>query len=150
MTGGGSVVDRIAAVQEKHADWWGWSGWAKAHARSCGCGEWFDADPSAQFSRASYSAHVAGEVAKALQLEEERREDVKKIPEGLDIVVEGRTGTSVRGWCNQCDYGTGGYVSPREAWDWAYAHAETQHGYTPARESRLVSPWAPVPQEGDR
>lgn len=82
-----------------------------------------------------------------LNLHEERREDVKKIPEGLDIVVEARTGTSCRGWCNQCAYGTAGYVSPREAWDWAYEHAEKKHGYKPTAQTRLVSGWTEEQQQ---
>ena len=42
------------------------------------------------------------------------------------ICVESRTGTSARAWCNNCDFGSM-WVSPHEAFDWAYAHIEDEH-----------------------
>jgi hypothetical protein len=46
------------------------------------------------------------------------------------VTVESRTGTAARGWCNDCDFGSN-WVSPREAFDWAYTHVEDRHHIAP-------------------
>lgn len=43
------------------------------------------------------------------------------------VTVLSRTGTSARAWCDECDFGSNGFVSPREAFDWAYGHVATRH-----------------------
>jgi hypothetical protein len=43
------------------------------------------------------------------------------------VTVVSRTATSARGWCDHCDFGSCGWVSPREAFDWAYQHVRERH-----------------------
>ena len=47
------------------------------------------------------------------------------LPEFVSVVS--RTGTSARAWCDHCDFGSNGWVSPREAFDWAYGHVRERH-----------------------
>ncbi|WP_301119616.1 hypothetical protein [Mycolicibacterium fortuitum] len=63
----------LAEVIAEHADsWFGeirYRGITAAGFRSCSCGRWKDDNPAAQYSRASFGAHVQAEWVKACTIE---------------------------------------------------------------------------------
>lgn len=92
----------LADIVAKHADTW--HGTTQPGFRSCTCGQWADDDPAAQFSRASFGAHIQAEWLKACTIESP--EQLNALPDLVAI----RAGVAGLIWHKNGSY------NPDEAW----------------------------------
>jgi hypothetical protein len=123
------VVERITAVQIMH-------GWDE-NRMECACG--YDGDVKAwDWTQDGHAEHVAGEVAKALQLTEDRRR------------INPQTRAKP---CDDCGHLKGVHFEPCRITTFDRGAKQCgcrEYRYTPPEtswESRLVSPWVSVPQQ---
>lgn len=102
----------LAEIVAQHADSWIGEnrhphyGVTEPGFRSCSCGQWMDDNPAAQFSRASFGAHIAAEWVKARTIETVEQLDAlplnSVVVDASGIPRTNRTGDSVMrgGWTN--------------------------------------------------
>lgn len=127
-----AVAQAIADVLSEHEPVWAAS--IDMLVR-CDCGHGHDI---AGYDYDGHNAHVATEIAAALELREETRE-WENFPDGLEIDILTSTGLG-HADCNKCNISEFGCYA--DLVKWSHNHAKEKHGWKGSTfERRWVSSW---------